>query len=189
MTIPLNSDWIRRRNGSSNRKNPMSRPNTGSTTGVAGSGENGTRLAHSRIVDHDAATDAPMIRATRTARTARTTPAMGVRSGMSSGPNVTVRRTAVVPAAAAPPRVGGVVQAFEQVPERAAAVAGALREPGRDREVDEDDRERADRGDEEQRQLGREPRPEDRVEPDALEPQRVRPQVEPEAEGEDQRRG
>ena len=76
MTMPLNSDWIRRRNGSSNRKNPMSRPNTGSTTGAAGSSENGTRLAQSRIVDHDAATDAPIVSATRIASPARTTPAM-----------------------------------------------------------------------------------------------------------------
>ena len=91
MTIALNNDWTSRRNGSSNRKNPMSRPKTGSTTGAAPSGENGTRFAQSRMVSHDAATDAPIVSATRTATTTRMARAIGVRSGTSSGPNVIVR--------------------------------------------------------------------------------------------------
>ena len=44
MTMPLNSAWMRRRNGSSNRKNPMSRPNTGSTTGGPVSARRGRDL-------------------------------------------------------------------------------------------------------------------------------------------------
>ena len=83
--------------------------------------------------------------ATKIAKPTSTTRAIGVRSGNSSGPKVTVgvpRRSRQAPPR---PELAAASQALEQVAEQAATVAGAFRETRSDRQVDDDDRERAER--------------------------------------------
>ncbi len=73
MIRPLKTPWTSRRNGSSNRKKPMSRLKIGSV--IEAVGENGTRWIHSRTVSQAPLTDAPMISAISSARPPSTQPA------------------------------------------------------------------------------------------------------------------
>ena len=90
-TSPLNRPWTSRRNGSSNRKNPMSRPKTGSLTALRR-----VRRERHRACPRGGPsptpptlTRRPRSRRTR-ATTVRATPASGVRSGRSPASKATV---------------------------------------------------------------------------------------------------
>ena len=80
-TSPLNSAWTKRRNGSSNRKNEMSRPKTGSVTAAVA--EYGTRFCQSRTVSQAEASEPATPRATKTASPPSTQPTIGVKTGIA----------------------------------------------------------------------------------------------------------
>ena len=95
-----------------------------------------------------------------------------------------------IPAAIPAPRVGAglgrVVQPADEAPQARAALGRRRAQPSGEPEVaEEDDQRDAESGDE-QPDLGGDPRPEDAIEPDALEPDRVGPQVDAEGEQEEQ---
>ena len=171
----------------------MSRPKTGSVDGRGAVGENGTRFAHSRTVSH-AAPSEPADRAGRGRRatTVRAMPASGRQVGHVvglEGDRLAARRTRRAAGPAPVRRRVGLGGLVEPVDERrggcpAPSPGGGLSRPASQRfpsRTTSGEHEAAD----EQPEPGADPGPEDAVEPDARVPEGVGPQVDADAEQEE----
>ena len=171
----------------------MSRPKIGSVTEAVS--ENGTRFCQSSTVSQAVASEPATPRAKRTTSPASTHVAIGLRSGMSSAFQATrvERRSSGGLQRRAPPGapdlrgLGRLVEPLEQVAHRPAPGDRRRRQAAGEPQVAEQHDQRQHEPEREQPDLRGDPRPVHVRVPDALEPQRVGPDLDAEREERDQR--